>query len=115
MNFKFPAMDYQIEAGKPRLFLFHFHDYESQESQETQQELVNWFWDGYLLIAHWFETADFSSEYYELPQVQEFLLCFALYAQDALHRMLDDETVYSFLRLCEDTHDAILAHYHRPR
>jgi len=109
MNFKFPAMDYQIEAGKPRLFRFKFSTAQSQEA------LVTWFWDGYSSIAHWFEDVEFTPDYYELPKVQEFLVSFALLAQVAFRRELDAETVYSFLRLCEDPHDAILAYYHRPR
>ncbi len=103
------AMDYKIEAGKPRLFSFKFLP------APSQKELSIWFWDGYLLIAHWFDDADFSDDYYELPEVHEFILRFALFAGEAYHCILDAEFVYAWLRLCEDTHDAILAHYHRPR
>lgn len=103
---------YEIEAGKPRLFSFRFSD---KAHTVDQDELAIWFWDGYLLIADWLNDTHFTPDFYELPKVQEFLVCFAQLAKDAVHRTLDEEMIYEYLRLCEDTWDAILEHYHRPR
>lgn len=79
-----------------------------------QDDLIDWFWLGQMLVHPWLNENihhDRVKALCRLPKVEEFLLRFAVLADDLWHKKLTAKDVYHFYWLCEDAEDQINACY----